>query len=110
VEIRRILDREDLTHCFAAIIAADDVSASKPDPETYTRAVEAIAARHGPLDPKHCVAIEDSIWGLESARRAGLRTVAVAHTYGASHLEDADLVVSSLHDLALDQLDGLCRD
>jgi beta-phosphoglucomutase-like phosphatase (HAD superfamily) len=41
------------------------------------------------------VAIEDSRWGLESARAAGLRTIAVAHTYPAEVLE-ADAVVTEL--------------
>jgi beta-phosphoglucomutase-like phosphatase (HAD superfamily) len=41
------------------------------------------------LNPAECLAIEDSRWGLESARSAGLRTVAVAHTYAAASLADA---------------------
>jgi beta-phosphoglucomutase-like phosphatase (HAD superfamily) len=53
------------------------------------------------------VAIEDSHWGLESARTAGLRTVAVTNTYAADLLS-ADLTISSLNDMDLDLLDRLC--
>jgi len=106
-EIRRILDRERLTASFTAIVAAED-AASKPAPDPYLQAVVRIAdAGYGPLDPGDCAAVEDSVWGLQSARAAGLRVVGVTSTYQASQLSDADLIVASLHDLTLDALGGL---
>jgi beta-phosphoglucomutase-like phosphatase (HAD superfamily) len=42
------------------------------------------------------VAIEDSRWGLESARAAGLRTVGITHTYPAGQLGASDVVIKSL--------------
>jgi beta-phosphoglucomutase len=108
-EIRRVLDREDLTRLFTTIVAAGDTAASKPAPDPYVRAVEQLsAAVQEPLARRDCVAVEDSIWGLESARAAGLRTVAVAQTYGAAELSAADLVIESLEYLSLDALDALC--
>jgi sugar-phosphatase len=59
------------------------------------------------LQPGECVAIEDSRWGLESARAAGLRTVAVTHTYDGSEL-DADAVVASLDHLEIGFLQSIC--
>ena len=56
-----------------------------------------------------CIAIEDSRWGLESARAAGLRTVAVTNTYPAGELT-ADLTIASLAAIELDQLAALCRE
>lgn len=97
VEIRRVLDRANLTHHFTAIVAAEDAPTSKPAPDPYLRAVALLSdAVVGPLAPGDCVAVEDSNWGLESARAAGLRTVAVAHTYNAESLGPADLVIPSL--------------
>jgi len=52
------------------------------------------------------VAIEDSRWGLDSARAAGLRTIAVAHTYAADTLQ-ADLVLPSLLTFDLDAISRL---
>ena len=110
-EIRRVLDRERLTSCFAAIVAAEDSPASKPAPDPYLRALALLRA-HGcaDLEARDCVAIEDSPWGLQSARGAGLRTVAVAHTYPASSLHDADLVVERVAELSLESLARLCGD
>jgi beta-phosphoglucomutase-like phosphatase (HAD superfamily) len=57
------------------------------------------------------VAIEDTKWGLASARGADLRCVAVTNTYSEPELRaDAELVVPGLHALTLDALHGLCDD
>ena len=49
-EIRRVLDREELTPCFTAIVAAEDTPVSKPAPDPYLRAVALLAeALGGPL-------------------------------------------------------------
>jgi len=104
-EIRRVLDRADLTRYFAAIVAAEDTPASKPAADPYQRAVLRLAdAIGGPLRAADCVAIEDSRWGLESARAAGLRTVAISTSYDASDLGDADLVLPDIDALDLDTL------
>ncbi len=62
-----------------------------------------------PLDTPahHVVAIEDSVWGLQSARDAGLRTVAVTTSYRAEDLGIADLVVPSLDAVTVESLDAL---
>jgi beta-phosphoglucomutase-like phosphatase (HAD superfamily) len=103
VEIRRILGRERLIDCFTANVAAEDVPVNKPAPDPYLRAVALLAgACGGRLAAAECVAIEDSRWGLESARAAGLRTVAVTQTYDAAALAGAaDLIIDSLEALDL---------
>ena len=107
-EIRRVLDREHLTPCFKAIVAAEDTPVSKPAPDPYRRAVALLAeALGGSVQPSECVAIEDSPWGLQSARAAGLRTIAIAHTYDRSALE-ADAVISSLDELDVGMMERLC--
>ena len=109
-EIDRVLEREDLTRFFVAVVSAEDAPNSKPAPDSYLRAVAGLdAACGGQLAPRDCVAIEDSHWGLESARTAGLRTVAVTHTYEA-HALSADLVVDRLDRLEIGSLRAICSD
>jgi HAD superfamily hydrolase (TIGR01509 family) len=80
---------------FRFIVAAGDTERTKPAPDPYLRAAEL----HG-VPPAACVAIEDSRWGLESARAAGLRTIAITHTYARHELAaHADVVVASLAEL-----------
>ncbi len=100
-EIRRVLERERLAHLFTAIVAAEDTANSKPHPDPYVRAVALLgSATDGRLEARDCVAIEDSRWGLDSARAAGLRTVAVTQTYHAESLR-ADLVIPTIAALDL---------
>ena len=98
VEIRRVLERERLAGCFTAIVSAEDTPVSKPAPDPYLRAVALLSeARGEAIAASECVAIEDSRWGLESARSAGLRTVAVTSSYPQEALAAAaDLVIDSL--------------
>jgi beta-phosphoglucomutase len=109
-EIRRVLDRESLTTCFSAIVAAEDTPLGKPAPDPYLRAVALLSSLTvTPLRACECVALEDSQWGLQSAQAAGLRTVGVAQTYPADALA-ADLVIDSVDRLDLHALSLLCSD
>ena len=111
-EIEEILDRAGLRPLFPVIVGADQTERSKPHPEPYQTAFERLRLLTGrDLMPWRSVAIEDSRWGLVSARGADLRCVAVTNTYSAAELRpDAELVVAGLHALTLDALDALCAD
>jgi beta-phosphoglucomutase len=102
-EILRVLEREGLRHHFPIVVSAEDTPASKPDPAPYALAVRQLAEHLEGLLASECAAIEDSRWGLLSARAAGLRTVAVTHTYAAAELQDAA-------DAVIDHLDGFTPD
>ena len=93
-DIELIIRGARLENAFRFIVAAEDTDRTKPAPDPYLLA----AKRHG-VAPASCVAIEDSRWGLESARTAGMHTIAVATTYPrAELLPHADLVIDSLDD------------
>ena len=64
------------------------------------------AELHG-LPPAQCVAIEDSRWGIESAKRAGLRCVGITQTYPASELPGADRIIDSLDEFTTELIAGL---
>ena len=71
------------------LVAGDDVTNRKPDPEVFTTAVKELD-----LDPGGMVVIEDSFEGLQAARAAGLRCVVVVNGYTADHdLAGADLIL-----------------
>jgi beta-phosphoglucomutase len=111
-EIEDILERTGLRPLFPIIVGADQTARSKPHPEPYQTAFARLKAHTGrDLEPWRSVAIEDSKWGLVSARGADLRLVAVTNTYSATELrEDAELVCDGLKDLSLQRLDLLVSD
>jgi beta-phosphoglucomutase-like phosphatase (HAD superfamily) len=110
-EVDHILRRTGLRQRFQVVVGAGDTLRSKPAPDPYARAIELLRAGSMPdLEPAQCVAIEDSPWGLESARAAGLRCVAVAHTYPVADLRktDADFVAETLDAIDIERLRLLC--
>jgi HAD superfamily hydrolase (TIGR01509 family) len=87
-----------LAAAFDVVVVAEDVSAGKPDPEVFLTG----ASRLG-IAAARCVVVEDAASGIEGARRAGMKCVGVSR-----HLVlPADVVVSSLVDLAPDTFDRL---
>lgn len=111
-EIEDVLTRAGIRDLFPVIVGADQTQRSKPHPDPYQTAFARLRAHTGKdLLAYRSVAIEDSRWGLVSARGADLRCVAVTNTYSAAELRaDAELVVAGLHALTLDALDELCSD
>ncbi|AQS70525.1 HAD family hydrolase [Streptomyces pactum] len=76
------------------LVAADDITRGKPDPEPYLLGARALG-----VDPAACVVFEDAPAGLQSGRAAGMTTVALATTHRPDEL-DADLVVTDLSALS----------
>jgi beta-phosphoglucomutase len=86
-EIDLILDLAGLRSHFAEIVAAEDVSACKPDPAGYNRARERLE-----LSPGRCVVVEDSLPGLRAARGAGLRCAMLTTSHPEAACAEADVV------------------
>jgi HAD superfamily hydrolase (TIGR01509 family) len=108
-EIVEIVESAGVRDLFSAIVASGDTPESKPSPAPYLLAFEQLRdTSRRDLDPRRSVAVEDSRWGLESARGAGLRCVGVTNSYAADELQGAELVVAGLHELTLPALDRLC--
>lgn len=100
-EIRLILRVAQLEEAFDEIVAADDVTRGKPDPDIFLEACTRLGrSRAKNLVPAECLVVEDSTGGINAGSRAGMRTVAVTNSYPASAFEEADLVVSGLGELS----------
>jgi beta-phosphoglucomutase len=96
-DIELMLDGSPIAGAFSFIVAAEDADRAKPAPDPYLLA----AAKHG-LPAAACLAIEDSSAGLESARAAGLRTIAVTTNYPPAVLaRHADVVVATLDEVTV---------
>jgi HAD superfamily hydrolase (TIGR01509 family) len=98
-EVEAFISSLGLRSAFRAIVSADDVTKSKPDPETYLLAIERLRRLLGTLDPLKCIAIEDTPAGIRSAKSAALTVIAVTNSFSETELGEADKVVRSLSDL-----------
>jgi len=89
-----VLSHTGLGEYFSAILDESDVVKGKPDPEIYLK----VAAKLG-YEPTHCIVFEDSLSGVESARKAGAKVVGVATTHTFEELSHTDFVIEDFTDL-----------
>jgi beta-phosphoglucomutase-like phosphatase (HAD superfamily) len=97
-----LLDALKLRQRFDVVLTEDEITHNKPHPEIYDKTAQKLG-----IPPAACVAIEDSFTGIEAAKGAGMKCVAVASTFPAAELRartQADLVVESLKGLKLEIL------
>jgi mannitol-1-/sugar-/sorbitol-6-phosphatase len=73
------------------MITADDVANGKPHPEPYLKGAELLG-----VSPEECLVIEDAPAGIQSALAGGMKVIAMASTYPASALGEADVVIEKL--------------
>jgi beta-phosphoglucomutase len=104
-EIEAMLEGISLRDCFQFIVAAEDVTAGKPDPQGYLLCVRQINERlaerqtappERPLKPADCLVVEDAPTVIRSVKAAGFPTLAVATSYPLIKLEEADHQVKTL--------------
>jgi len=123
-EIELILDQSRLRPFFSVIVSADQIQRGKPHPEGFLLALQKLndtvispqacprprsgAGIQTPISPSECIIIEDSPWGLQAAKAAGMHNIAVTNSYDADQLQLAERIVTRLDALSLNDLEELC--
>ncbi len=115
-EIELMLEEARLRPFFAVVVSAEQVKKGKPDPEGFLLTLQKLnrivspaqAGIQNPILPNQCIVIEDSHWGLEAAKAAGMHTVAVTNSYDADQLAMAEKIVTQLNELSIVDLQQLC--
>jgi beta-phosphoglucomutase len=96
-EIEAMLEGIALRDCFSVITAAEDVTVGKPDPSGYLMTMQLLEKKAGqPLEPKDCLIIEDAPSVIHSVRGVGFPVLAVATSYPAEKVSEANWVVKTL--------------
>jgi beta-phosphoglucomutase len=108
-EIESTLESEGLRRYFLVIAAAEDFSRGKPHPESFLFVLKQLNDSLGsdPIRPEGCLVIEDSFGGIQGAKDAGMKCMAVTNSYPRRMLGAADLVVNSLKEVRVDDLKRL---
>lgn len=108
-EIELVLEQARLRSFFEVIVSAESVKKGKPHPEGFLLTLQKLNEnQQNPVLPGQCVVIEDSHWGLEAAKAAGMHSVAVTNSYDADQLAMAEKVVAKLGYLNIGDLQELC--
>ncbi len=108
-EIELILTTAQLRSFFDVIVSAEQVKKGKPDPEGFLLTLAKLnETTSNPISADQCVAIEDSHWGLQAAKAAGMHTVAVTNSYDAEQLKIAEKIVTKLSEISIEELQEIC--
>ncbi len=90
---------------FNVIITGDEVKCSKPDPEGYLAAADALGVK-----PERCAVFEDSLQGVKAGKAAGAFVIGIAGTLKASDIAPfSDIVVNSVADINIDKLEAILK-
>jgi beta-phosphoglucomutase family hydrolase len=93
INIDFVLDGLNIRHYFKAIVSADDVIKSKPDPETFTKCAELLHVR-----PENCVVFEDAPKGVEAAENAGMSCVVITTMHPQEEFKNYKNIISFIED------------
>jgi beta-phosphoglucomutase len=108
-EIELVLEQARLRSFFTVIVSSEDVKKGKPNPAGFLLTLQRLNKKsRQPISAEQCIVIEDSHWGLEAARSAGMHAVAVTNSYDAKQLAMAEKVVNKLSELNIADLQQLC--
>ena len=95
-EIIKTLKNNNIYDYFEIIVSANEVNNPKPNPETYNRVLENI---NTDFNINEIIVIEDSPGGIEAAKSAGLKCIAITNTFDNKQLRKADIIVSNYEDI-----------
>jgi len=88
-----VLDGLNARQYFDAIVSANDVKLSKPDPETFINAAKALG-----IEPQECLVFEDVPKGVESAHRAGMKCFVITTTHNIEEFKNFDNILGFIED------------
>jgi HAD superfamily hydrolase (TIGR01509 family) len=106
-EAEVILQRANLRSLFVDIVAAEDTARGKPAPDGFLTALGRlgfILRPHPSIVAAECLVIEDTAAGVEAARRAGMKVLALCQTTPEHDLNDADIIRPTIGETDLDDI------
>lgn len=95
------IKQHDLSDFFSASACSEDVQVGKPNPEVFLKAAAGLS-----ISPVQCVVFEDSPHGIEAAKSANMKSVALTTSHPANVFMNLkpDLVIGSLAELTPQQI------
>ena len=88
-----VLDNLNIRHYFQVLVSADDVSHSKPDPETFLECAKRLG-----VEPEQCIVFEDAPKGVESALNAGMKCIVLMILHEPEEFKQYPNVIALIKD------------
>jgi beta-phosphoglucomutase family hydrolase len=99
VNIEYMFEHVPVKLFFTAVINSTHIKKGKPDPEIYM-----LTAKKLNVSPENCVVFEDAVAGVQSAKAAGMKVVAITTTHIKDELSQADKFISDFDEISVDDI------
>jgi len=100
-----VLDSLEIRGFFDVLVDESKVNKGKPDPEIYLKVAQELK-----ISPTECVVFEDSIFGLEAAKAAGMKVIAITTSFSRDKLQLADIIIDSFTEIDVQSILKLNHD
>jgi HAD superfamily hydrolase (TIGR01509 family) len=80
---KAILSRHNISRYFSTVVTGDDAKCGKPNPDIFLHIADILH-----VNPQSCLVIEDSLFGVQAAKNACMRVIAVADDYSISDMPE----------------------
>ncbi len=100
--IQLITQSLKIHNCFDAIVSGWETTKGKPDPQIFLLAAQKLGVK-----AKDCIVIEDAVVGVAASKRAKICCIAVTNTNPEESLREADLIIDTLEEITIDDLERL---
>ncbi|MDD4202632.1 MAG: beta-phosphoglucomutase family hydrolase [Candidatus Omnitrophica bacterium] len=96
---KMILEKIDLLKDIDTVVSGKDIKNGKPHPEIFLKAV-----KNMDLKSQECIGIEDAILGIDAVKNAGMKAIGIDRYNDPARLNKADIVVSDLSKITVEQM------
>ena len=102
INIQFMFDRVPIRKYFKTVVDSTHITHGKPHPEIYLKAAALLS-----VNASECIAFEDALAGIQSAKAAGMKVVALATSHTREEMQSADKVIDDYTQISLEQLEAL---
>ena len=92
--IQNMLEETGTAHFFEHVVSGEMFHESKPNPEIYLNVLNLLE-----LQAKDCIAVEDSTYGIQASKKAGIDTIAILDTRYSHDQSLADYIIENITQL-----------
>jgi beta-phosphoglucomutase family hydrolase len=100
--VEMVIKEGNLMSFFSTLTNGSEVRHSKPDPEIFL-----LASKKLSVPPSRCIVVEDAPAGIQGAKSAGMKCIAITSTHKRGSLKNADIIVDSFRDLTTEDFNEL---
>ncbi len=100
--INLVIENLGIKGKFQTMVCTEEVKYGKPAPDIFL-----LAAKQLKVDPHNCVVIEDAVSGIQAARAAGMKCIAITTSHRRVELKDADQIIDNFSELTVEGIKSL---